>query len=249
MKPDEAEQWFVNESLQPCSAILAELCRLPGEDRAARAAWLLGTRIVNSARSIECLVSAEHESIFDAVAIIRTAYDALIQLLYILDDHSRRNERAGLCLDFLWIEKHHLRDVIDQSDTDIGRRLAGSPMRAAGETALEHQLLQLGPQYETRNGKYRKKWYKETLRDLAKAVGYESEYDILQLKTSAFVHSGCMPLLTGSFIKPQYATDWAIRFSHRACDAIIRTFAINVNEEFSLILAHARRNIFDAPDA
>jgi hypothetical protein len=161
------------------------------QDDAVEAVQSLMSRIVQSGNSLGCLYrSAEHDWRWDGAAILRIIYDAMIQGLYIL--HSDSNYRARRFLDFQWIENWKGIQVIDAGGSDMAKKLAASPKRAATEPALKAEFDRVCQLYNINSAKrLPNEWYSkdEPLRVQVDVVGYKSEYDFIYPQLCGAVHS------------------------------------------------------------
>lgn len=234
------------------------------EEAIAKASSLLSQRIVGALGSIYALrLSAGHSWSLDGMVILRSSYDATLQLVFMLHDPEKRSERAELYLDFLWIERHNLRHRIDSSNTEVAEYVASSSMRASGEEELDERLRAVGKQYLTKKGrqdlteedqryltspkaKYRSHWYPGGLRDLARAVGYGSEYELFHKDASASVHASPMPLRFGPTIRARNMILWASALGLRASEAVADTYGVALSDDHREFFRSGRRNFYDA---
>ena len=246
--------------------VLKELRKQRTPIELVRAAQLLYRRIYDGAYSLYLLRHEVPDAlIIDGPNILRSAYDAMLQLLYILCGGSQCNERAKLYLDFLWIEKHHLRRIIDTSKHDLAKAVSTSPDRTEGEDKLNRQLLHVGPRYLTQKGqkewarrgnaylvdakaKYRPKWYPGKLSKIAEEVGFQSEYVLFQKHMSAYVHSSVLALAFGPLMKLQTIVFLGLTFGLRSAGAVVKAFGIQVPERYRQKMAVAQRSFYDRPN-
>ena len=109
MPIDTDEQFICEHEAELCEYVRREAERRAVGDDVAKASWLLYQRIGHASQSLYVLRDhAPHDWSVDGVSILRTIYDATLQLLWLLHDPKRRAERAKLYLDFLEVEKHQM---------------------------------------------------------------------------------------------------------------------------------------------
>lgn len=262
---EPSEQTIYEEAVTLNEFVLAQVRQHVHEDSVAKASSLLCKRIVDALGSIYVLRSNAGPSWnLDGVVILRSTYDATLQLLFMLHDPEKRAERAELYLDFLYIERHNLRKQIDCSDTAVARDVASSSLRASGEVELDAGLREVGKRYLTKEGskifkeegqdyltspnaKYRPSWYPGTLGDLARQVGYGSEYDLFQKQASASVHASPMPLMVGSMIRSRRMIVWATFLTLRASGAVAAALDIRLNDGDRERVQGACCNVYNLP--
>lgn len=127
--------------------------------------------------------------------LLRGAYDATIQALYILHSPSAADRLGQQYLDYQWIERHNLFQIANESPTKFGKRLMSGPTRAKNGPAVEAEIATFLPRFGGK--KPWRTWYGPDL-DLAKmaiAAGYESEYRLFQKMFSGIVHSSSLYLI------------------------------------------------------
>jgi hypothetical protein len=146
---------------------------------------------------------AQHDSSLEGAGVLRMLYDASLQALYILADASKAEERAELYLNYLYIEKDRLRAWFDKRQNPLAQRLSNSPRRATTEPSLNQKIDLVQEKYKQNNGKYRLHWYSGNLKCLAKSVGLEEEYEILQFQLSGAIHSSISATSQGAFFQEQ----------------------------------------------
>jgi hypothetical protein len=142
---------------------------------------LLLHRLVDGGNSLRLLRDkAQHRFEFDGALILRGNYDTMLQALYILQSPATRDARAQLYLDFFWVEKVNSIALFDRSPTGLGKHVAQSPRRAAVEPAIQAEFQRVQGQFTNSKGRLRAHWYEGQLDTLAKALGLEAEYTIMQ---------------------------------------------------------------------
>jgi len=183
----------------------------------------------------------------DGMTLLRAMYDAHLQALYILADPTKADERAQLFLDFRWIEQRRMQKIIERNPTRLARKLMQSPKRLEGEAEREANYQRLRPKFATKDGKKdRGDWYPGTLRDLARAVGLESEYEILQKDLSGAVHSTPTALLGGaSFSKSEHLLLLGWKLMFRVLGRIAEHHGVPVGKDHEEIVRDAMSNIYD----
>jgi len=185
----------------------------------------------------------------DGMTLLRAMYDAHLQTLYILADPVEADERAQLFLDYRWIEQRRMQKIIERNPTHLARTLMQSPKRFEGEAEREANYQKLRPKYLTRDGKKdRADWYPGTLRDLACAVGLESEYEILQKDLSGSVHSTPTALLAGpSFSEGEHLLLLGWKLMFRVLGRIAAHHGVALGSEHEEVIRDAMCNIYDFP--
>ena len=148
-------------------------------------------------RSIETLTllfrRGASDAELDGASILRTVYDAHLQVLYILNDPE---PRAKLYADFFNVEWHKFREMIDRRPEGLFKLVAQSPNRAKTEPANDANFRRVEAAYRRPNGSYRQNWYVGTPRDMARKVGYEGEFLVLSRLLNPIVHSSAFGLFS-----------------------------------------------------
>lgn len=126
------------------------------------------------------------------MTILRAMYDAHLQALYIVADPAHADERAQLFFEHQGIEQRRWYKIIERSPTCFVQ----VPLSLGPEVEAAYRKLR--PKFLAPNGKDRPNWYPGTLRDIARNVNLESEYEIIQPDLSGAVHSTPTALVAGS---------------------------------------------------
>ena len=266
MSMDPDERFICDYQAEVCDYVRQEAERCAGNDDVARTSSLLYQRIGQGYRSARTLREfARHDWSVDGVIILRTLYDATMQLLWLLAVPDERADRAKLYLDFLEIEKHQMLHRVDSSGTDMGTAMAESPRRPEGEEQRQKKLREVGATYLTKRGRrrfddqgepylteptaeYRKHWYRPSnLGKLAAELDYDSECGMFQEDLSASVHASPWSLINGPAIKPEFVLTWAMALGLRAAGAIADAYRIPLDEDQQDVIATAKRNMYDKP--
>jgi len=181
------------------------------------------------------------------MTLLRAMYDAHLQALYILADPAEAEERAQLFLDYRWIEQRRKQEIIGRNPTRLAQALMQSPMRPMRRAEREANYQKLRLKFLTRSGKKeRANWYPGTLRDLANAIGLESEYEIIQKDLSGSVHSTPSALLAGpSFSEGEHLLLISWKLVFRVLGRIAEHHGVTLNEEHEKIVEDAMRNLLD----
>ncbi|MGB7158920.1 MAG: DUF5677 domain-containing protein [Tepidisphaeraceae bacterium] len=154
----------------------------------------LVNRITRSIESLTLLFRKNpKDAELDGASILRTVYDAHLQVLYILDDPE---PRAKLYADFFNVEWHKFREMIDRRPEGLFKLVAKSPNRAKTEPANDANFRRVEAEYRRPDGSYRQNWYRGTPRDLARRVGYEGEFLVLSRLLNPIVHSSAFGLFS-----------------------------------------------------
>lgn len=258
-----------DELLEACEAQVRErvLAALHGiQSREARAARLLYERILETCLTLAALSRfATNAWEHDGATLLRTTYDATLQLLYLLQSPEHVQERAELFLGFEVIDWVKSRRLLDASREDLQRVVAQSPRRAAVEPLWEKLLLRIGPKYLRpkarrefaklgndylldRNANYRRHWYEGELHDLAKQTGYADECAWFQHDASSSVHSSPFRLQRSPTEMRRHMLFLASQFALRAAERIARTFPIQLTEVEQRLVQSATRSLYAKPE-
>jgi hypothetical protein len=218
------DQQFWNEMSRLAGKIIDALNTRGRKDIVAQAITRLQGRTLQSTTTLWLLCcQARHPWDADGALILRAIYDASLQSLYILNKPRLRKQRARQYLDFAWIEKDWMRKWGDKYSNPLAKKFRESPMRSVGEPALDKNLRRIRRQYLTKEGKeWRQTWYKGSLRDLAKELCLEEEYDLLQKQLSGAVHSSPHTLIHGPVISGTHYITWAWQFAFRVLACVVR---------------------------
>jgi hypothetical protein len=151
-------------------------------------------RITRSIESLTLLFRRNgNDAELDGASILRTIYDAHLQILYILQDPE---SRAKLYADFFNVEWHKFREMIDRRPEGLLKLVAQSPNRAKTEPANDANFRRVEAAYRRPDGSYRQNWYVGTPRDVARKVGYEGEFLVLSRLLNPIVHSSAFGLFS-----------------------------------------------------
>jgi hypothetical protein len=218
------DQQFWNEMSRLAGKTIDALNTRGRKDIVAQAITRLQSRTLQSTTTLWLLCcQARHPWDADGALILRAIYDASLQSLYILNKPRLRKQRARQYLDFAWIEKDWMRKWGDKYSNPLAKKFRESPMRSVGEPDLDKNLRRVRRQYLTKEGKeWRQTWYKGSLRDLAKELCLEEEYDLLQKQLSGAVHSSPHTLIHGPVISGTHYITWAWQFAFRVLARVVR---------------------------
>lgn len=204
-------------------------------------------RIVGSGNSLAILCQCSpHDWAFDGASILRNIYDVMLQGLYIMADPSKQEARAQLYLDFIKVERKKRIDLIDASGTDTAKHVRASPKRPKAEPEIHKQFNAVEHKFRTKKGGLRDYWYSGSLRDLAKASGFEPEYELMQRFLSGVVHSSPLTLKEGPIVSGFLLMDWHWRFAFRILGAYADYKKVVLDKAESGLIDSARANVFDA---
>lgn len=203
---DDHDAWLdLVESLFRQVASIVSQQRRPSD--VAEALDLLTGRCLQTWKTIRSLYRhATHHWDADAAALVRVAFDALIQATYICHDASQSGSRAKDYLDFPTVEKKRQADAMLKCDAALARAIASSPLRPEGEKKLSEAYQRIAPRFTNARGVIRKQWYPGTLRDLAEEVGLGHEYVLLLSLQHGAVHSSASMLRHGPPLDQKNAT-------------------------------------------
>ena len=144
------------------------------------------------------------------------------------------------------MEKMRAIGVFDRNPTSLARRISQSSKRPSAESAIEQEFQRVRKRFENSKGNLREHWYVGTLRDLAAAVGFESEYELLQKQLSGAVHASPFALKEGSYYRGFLLADLAWRFSFRVLGSFAEYAQITLDISESELVSLAAPNIFEA---
>lgn len=211
---------------------------------------LLKKRIEGALNSLWVLHKhAPHEFGFDGMMVLRGVYDAHLQALYILAKPEESDARATLYLDFRWVERQRMKEMLEKNPTLFARTLLQSPKRAAVEPAIDAEFQRVRPSFLGPKGE-RTNWYPGDLSALARAegVGLESEYRILQRQLSSAVHSSAWSLLAPPWVTGQQILLMAWRLVYRVLGRIAAHHGVPLQSMHQELIDDSFRNIFELPD-
>lgn len=132
-----------------------------------------------------------HGCVYAGPMIVRAMWEASLQMEYLLRDPDTRGQ---LYLDFEHITRYkQSKTVVDNPIGPIGRKLASSPKRAEGErrNQAEYDRVKrkfLRPRKSGSKEKVADNWYIVGIRDLAKQLGREGEYNLVYAQCAAWAH-------------------------------------------------------------
>jgi hypothetical protein len=231
------------------NAIVKKLNDARRDSAVTNAIETLLRRIVAGGDSLGVLREhSRHDFAPDGAVILRAIYDAMLQALYILADPAHCETRAARYLDFRWVEHHNFIDRFDKSPTYLGRRISQSPLRAGAQPGIEQEFQRVRGAFENAKGGLRGSWYEGTLRDLARAVARESEYDILQKHLSGAVHSSAFGLQGASLYQGALLMVIAWRFSFRVLGKLADYAQIELDEHERELIRRSESNVFGDPN-
>lgn len=246
MVPELSDDQILESQRALANGIVTKLNAVQKPGPVAAAIEMIATRLAASGDSLAVLRSnSPHDYRFDAASILRTIYDVMLQGLYIMADPAKREERAQLYLDFMWVERKRRLELMDSSGTDLAKRISGSPKRPNAEPAIEEQFEDVRVKYTSKKGKVRDNWYPGSLRDLAKAAELEAEYELMQKFLSGVVHSSPLTLKDGPLISDYQLIDWHWVFAFRIHGAYAEYKGVTLDETEKELIDSARRNVFD----
>jgi hypothetical protein len=252
MDSPEKDRWFWRESV----AYATEIGRAINEHvrvftPTTRALDPFQKRISGAVDTLTALHRfAKNDWRADGMTLLRAIYDAHLQVLYILEDPAKADERAQLFLDFRWIEQRAMQQIIEHNPTRLAKKLMQSPKRLEGAVELDANYQKLRPHFLTKNGKKdRGQWYPGTLRELAVAVGLESEYEIIQKDLSGSVHSSPTALLAGpTFSNPEHLLLLAWKLMFRVLGRTAAHHHVPLEKHHEKMVRDAMSNIYDFPE-
>lgn len=229
--------------------IVARINSATKRDDVVEAIEALMSRIVQSGNSLQCLYDhSKHDWVWDGAAILRVVYDAMIQGLFILDSDS--DYRARRFLDFDAIEHQRGVQVIDAGETDMARRLAASPKRAAIEPALKAEFDRVCTLYAIDPlKKLPREWYKksEPLSLQAEIIGYKSEYSFLYPQLCGATHSSYFAVRKQRRFpfQPHLLVHYGQLFAYRLLAKLAEYVGVTFTAVEAGMVEIARRNVCD----
>ena len=229
--------------------ILDRINATAAQDDVVEATRALMSRIVKSGDTLGCLYrSAAHDWTWDGVAILRVIYDAMIQGLFILESDSAR--RARRFLDFAVIERERSVQIIDAGETDMARQLAASPRRAAVAEIHRAEFNRVCNLYGIDPARsLPRNWFKQTepLKEQAKKIGYESEYNSLYPQLCGSTHSAYFAIRNDDrcSVSQERIVYYSQLFSFRLLAALAEYVGVAFNNVEAHLVNHARKNVFD----
>jgi hypothetical protein len=224
----------------------------PGVENVALARLL--RRMMQSVDSLVTLVTIQPNNGADGATILRTIYDAHLQLLYILKSP---RARAELYVDFYWVEFAKQNALINCVNHEAFKAMRVNTNIAKMRREAERELAAVRANYpDNSNHRFRGRekatrqtWYEGSLRTLAKAVGYESEYQIVMASLHPIVHSSSFGVKGPHTIGPNVLchTAWCLLF--RCLGKTAEHLAVEIPERVRRdILGTAYGHLFDADE-
>ena len=219
-----------------------------------KAVFQLHKRVMHGLHSLGILrfqSGGQHDFAYDGEILLRAIYDTSLQATYILRDPKFREARAERYLNYAWVEMDRLRTWADTSTSALARQVRPSPLKKHGEPELDRNLKRLGKTYKTKKGGWHDAWYKGkaaagekqagSLRDVAREVGVEEEYDFLQRQLSAAVHSSPSSLARQPLIGEGHLLTLAWHFAFRVLALLLKYYDLDAeragltHEEYEVI--------------
>jgi hypothetical protein len=207
-------------------------------------------RMINAVSTLGALtkllkeVTFTHDPTFDAVVILRAMYDLHLQFLCILLD-PLKNARAYL--NFSAVEVFRQMEIIRVYSPGIQKGITNWPAVVQKVTA---DFDKVQDDYAITNSKgkqvVRPNWYVGQLDGIARQVGYEPEYRMVQKTLSAVVHSSSASLMMGFIILDCDGClhdGWCITL--RVCAGIAKHLKIPLTPVEQLMYDHAREPLYE----
>ena len=215
-------------------------------DDVVKASHRLLGRLVDSGSTLRILFehAKQHVWTADGATILRTTYDAMLQALYILND-PKEHQRARRFLDFSIVEQVKMIRLTDERRTAASRQIADSKKRAAVEPKIQNEFKRVCKLYGYDMQKPPVYWYKGSLRDLAKDVGYETEYEILHKQLSATAHSSMFGLTANAVFNSFNALQLYWLFAFRVLGKLVDYVGVTLTDTEKGVLALADKNVLD----
>ncbi len=248
--PDATALYFYGQIAQALQLGWDEVFSKPSTSPLERALRALTLRTLNSWNSVSCLVlHGTHDSRLDCCAILRAAFDTYLQAAWIGVEESSQTQRAELYLDFLWVERSDLVGRIVPMQNSLGRRIAESPDREAGETLNRDNLERVRSKYANKHNRLRSTWYPGSLRDLARDLGKLDEYQVFVHRHHGAVHSNPMAT-TQAPIAPPHAVFQAAFIASRTLVSTADALGICLSRDVDMVLRDlASRDVLEAVPA
>ena len=202
-------------------------------------------RVLSAIQTLYLLHDAEHDYSFDAAAILRGLYDVHLQGLYILQDPVNR---AQDFVDFLWVQTKETVNFIEKSDSLLAETLRRNPLYSVGAPMVDSHYARVRAKFLTNKGdRCRSNWYRGTLADLARAVGYSTEYEFMQPKLSGSVHSTPYAMIHGAGLPKSGFLNFGWMFLFRVLGGIAEHLNVELDAYQRASVTHARHNLADYP--
>jgi len=193
-------------------------------------------------KSINYLINATNHSQDDADAIsndcgalLRCLYDAFIQAGYVFAVPKEREARGELFLNYYAIERHQRSQEVVKLKTPFAKKIAQSPMRAAGEKRNKREYdrvkhLYLNKSKKNKKEKVRDHWYPGTLRDRSQDVGCLNEYISFVKSLNGSTHSGPAAIRHGCSINNNGLWVWSAMLVSRIAKMVVENSSLAVSE-------------------
>lgn len=208
------------------------------------------------------MLEARKDHALSGMCLVRSAYDAHLQLLWILHSPVDRRARGLDWIDFQWIDTLRQRFMVLDSKATFQQRLAArvaaNPARQSAAAAQDAHIIKIGARFLTpkgerelsrrgtgylldREARYRMHWYQGSLSSLAQACGYMDEYQLfIESGGHQAVHSSASAVLNGAVLQMAGQKLMCARFAMRCAHRIAESFSLPLNPFNATILAHAQ---------
>jgi hypothetical protein len=198
----------------------------------------LSQRVRNAFSSVVLLVGVDsHPTGPDTAVLLRVMYDAWLQLEFMAwpELSATRSARVGMYWQFSLVDNFAYYENLDRQRSAMGE---GSRLRANAEDIERERRLveEYRGKFENKKGKLRKYWYPGTLRDVARAVGRDTEYVSFVSLLSAATHASPAAHWKRGLWTTEFSAFFALMLQARAVVSTARLFEIPVPDRYAEIL-------------
>jgi hypothetical protein len=228
--------------------VIQRSCKQNKRDCVSRALLYFLQRVANTWVSIRTLRErspGERMFMVDAGTLLRAMFDAYLQAEYIVADREKAIDRASDYLEFEHVERYKQVQRVLTHDNPLTRALKTSRRRPEGEKRINQEYERVRDRYAAgkkpgtptgNRGRIRDQWYSGSLRDVAKSLGKESEYDLILGTFQGCVHSSAFAVQFGPPTSPDYVMHWASTITARVARVNVEYNGINLDEFNSMVL-------------
>jgi hypothetical protein len=219
-----------------------------GDPRVIGCLLAMQRRAMASLNSLTVLIEhATHDCYHDAASILRGLYDVHLQVLYLM---TKPVEHAALYADHVDVQNHRVLKTILRNNSDLCKDIRDHPERHTFETNVVHRFKRVEARFlikDKKRKRCRTNWYEGDLSTLATALGYLSEYELIQMHLSQSVHSTPYGLQFGAVVDNSILMNYAWAFNFRIIGAVADYLGVQLTDHEKIVIRIARHNLNDRP--
>lgn len=202
-------------------------------------------RVLSAIHTLCLLQAARHDYSFDAAVVLRGLYDVHLQGLYVLQEPAVRAQEFQ---DFIWVQTKDTITWIEESDSKLAESLRSNLFYSVGAPNVDAHYERVKRKFLTKKGdRCRSNWFKGTLADVAKSVGYLTEYQLMQPLLSGSVHSTPYAMTHGAGLPAPAFLNFGWRFVFRILGGIATHLKVEFDEQQRLFVETSGHSIAEFP--